>query len=197
VRLGSSIAFADGHVGVGQPIRGGAFALVYPHESIADKEIAVGHGTGVRARANAFGPAVVPDLPAYIGSNLPVDVGDLPVGYSLGTGSFDLVPPYRGGFALEVGSAHSVSAFGTLMLGDFTPVALASGVAFPVDDPSQQVMVFTNRAGRFGAEGLAPGRWIIEVKLENETLRYELDVPEKTEGLLRAGILLPASGGGG
>jgi len=195
VRVGSSIAFADGHVGVGQLIRGNGFAVVYPHESLAGKEIAVGDAAAVRARADGLGPAVVPDLPAYTGTSLPVDVNGLPIGYSLGAGTFDVLAPYKAGYALQVGSASSVSAFGTLMRSDSTPVALVSGVAYPADQPQKQITIFTNKAGRFGAEGLAPGRWIIEVKLDSGTLRYELEVPKSADGLLRAGILMPKQGG--
>jgi outer membrane usher protein len=81
------------------------------------------------------------------------------------------------------------------MLSDFTPVSLASGVAFPADEPQKQIAVFTNKAGRFGVEGLAPGRWIIELTVDSGQVRYELNIPEKTTGLIRAGILLPLGGG--
>ena len=56
----------------------------------------------------------MPDLPVYTANSIPVDVTDLPVGYSLGAGAFDVVAPYRAGYALEVGTASSVSAYGTL-----------------------------------------------------------------------------------
>ena len=81
LRLGSAIAFADGRVAVGAPIRGNGFAIVYPHESIASKEITVGSGQDVRAISNSWGPAVVTNLPAYQPSTIPIDVADLPVGY--------------------------------------------------------------------------------------------------------------------
>lgn len=193
-RVGSSIAFAGDTFGVGPPIRGSAFAIVHPHESIRDKEITVGQREDVRARANAWGNAVVTDVPAYTPSTIPVDVEDLPLGYSLGAGTFDTYAPYRAGYSLQVGSNYSVSAYGTLLNAEGQPVSLRSGTATAEGDPARQVAIFTNAGGRFGAEGLAPGRWNIEMASDNGPVRYVIDVPEGTNGLLKVGVLQPAGG---
>lgn len=190
MRVGTSIAFADGKVAVGAPVRGG-FAIVYPHETLEDKTIEIGSREQVLARADAWGPAVVPNLPAYSPTTLPVDVDDLPVGYSLGAGAFDVRAPYRAGYALMVGSGHSVSAYGTLVDGRGKPLSLLSGIAYDANDRQQEVTVITNSAGRFAAEGLAPGRWRIEMSGEEQTYTYSLDVPKGTDGLMRAGTLQP------
>ena len=47
----------------------------------------------------------------------------------------------------------------------------------------------TNKTGRFGAEGLAPGRWIIEVSHHKGPVRYELNVPKAR----RMDFCVPAS----
>jgi len=190
LRVGTSIAFADGKVAVGAPIRSG-FAIVYPHESLQDNTITIGTRDQVLARADGWGAAVVPNLPTYSQTTLPIDVDDLPVGYSLGSGSFDLRPPFRAGYALMVGSGSSVSAFGTLTDASGAPLALLAGVAYPVSQRSNEVTVFTNAAGRFAAEGLAPGAWRIEMSDGARTLVYSLQVPEGTDGLVRAGTLRP------
>ncbi len=191
LRVGTALAFAGSHFAIGQPIRGNAFAIVHPHESLDGKEIIVGALGDERARANAFGAALLSDVPAYSHNTIPVDVTDLPVGYSLGAGAFELLAPFGAGYALEVGSASSVSAYGTLLLADFSPAALITGVAHPIDNPIQQVMVFTNKVGRFGAEGLSPGKWVIEMATDGGPTRYEIEVPQGTNGLFRAGILGP------
>jgi outer membrane usher protein len=195
LRIGSSIAFADGKVGIGAPIRGQGFAIVDAHETLAGKDITVGTAEHMRARADAWGPAVVTDLPAYSSTTLPVDVAELPLGYSLGAGTFDIVAPYKGGYALEVGSDHSVSAFGTLVDRGGAPLALRSGIAASAGAKARQVTVLTNAAGRFAAEGLSAGRWTIEVSVDDSTLRYVLDVPKGTDGLHRAGLLRPTEAG--
>jgi outer membrane usher protein len=193
LRIGSAVVFADGHVAVGAPVRGGAFALVYPHSSIADKEVSVGGDGYAVAQADSLGPAVVGGLPAYLPSTVAVDVADLPLGYSIGAGAFDTFAPYKGGYKLEVGSAYSVYAYGTLLDADAAPLALQTGIAHPDGDSSRQVAVFTNAQGKFGAEGLAAGKWIIEMATGNGSVDYVIDVPEGTDGLFRAGTLEPES----
>jgi outer membrane usher protein len=195
VRFGTAIGFADGRVALGPPIRGNGFALVYPHESLANKEITVGDAAAPRAFVDGLGPALVPDLPAYTPNSISVDVKDLPPGYSLGTGAFDVISPYRAGYALQVGSANSVSAFGTLLFANREPLALTTGVAYPLEkrDRSTKVTVFTNQAGRFVAEGLAPGTWLIEMAAEGGSITYRIEVPNGAQGLLKAGVLTPTA----
>jgi outer membrane usher protein len=193
VRFGTAIGFADGHIGMGPPVRGNGFALVYPHASLADKAITVGDATAPRAFVDYLGPGLIPDLPAYTPNNISVDVKDLPPGYSLGNGAFDVIAPYRAGYALQVGSANSVSAFGTLLRANREPLALTIGVARPLENRTQNttVTVFTNQAGRFVAEGLAPGIWLIEMATDERPTIYRIEVPTGTQGLLQAGVLTP------
>ncbi len=195
IRAGTALVFADGAFGIGQPVRGNGFAIIEPHASIADKTITVGTGEDVRARSDWLGPAVVSDVPAYTNSTIAVDVADLPVGYSLGAGGFDTYAPHKAGYRLKVGSAYSVSAYGTLLRANGEPVGLLTGTATLAADPTKQVAIFTNAAGKFGAEGLAPGHWTITMATEGAPTVFELTVPEGTDGLFRAGELRPARKG--
>ena len=51
-------------------------------------------------------------------------------------------------------------------------------------------MMFTNRDGRFGAAGLAPGRWRVEMLTEPTTV-YFIDVPEDAVGVYRKAEIAP------
>jgi outer membrane usher protein len=53
------------------------------------------------------------------------------------------------------------------------------------------ITVFTNRAGRFVAEGLAPGSWLIEMATEDHPTYYRIEVPSGAQGIVRAGVLTP------
>ena len=194
-RVGTALVFADGAFGVSRPIRGNGFAIVEPHESIADKTVTVGTGEDVRAKSDWLGPAVVPDVPAYTNMTIPVDVADLPVGYSLGAGAFDTYAPHKAGYKLQVGSSYSVSAYGTLLRANGEPIGLLTGVAQPADNPGKQVAIFTNAAGKFGAEGLAPGVWTITMATEDAPTVFVITVPEGSNGLYKAGELRPARKG--
>jgi outer membrane usher protein len=192
VEVGAALAYADGTFGIGRPIRGNGFAIVSPYDSLADKTILVGTEDDIRAQSDWLGPAVVSDVPAYARNTIAFDVPDLPVGYSLGDGSFDTVAPYKAGYRYQVGSAYSVSVFGTLLDARGEPVSLLTGIAKSQNDPQKQVEIFTNAKGRFAADGLAPGHWDIEMATDDAPTRYSIDVPAGTIGLFKAGMLRPA-----
>ncbi|MEL7048908.1 MAG: fimbrial biogenesis outer membrane usher protein, partial [Pseudomonadota bacterium] len=193
VRAGSSIAFADGQVAVGPPIYGDAFAIVYPHDSLSGNDIDVTHGGTVSAKADGWGAAVVTAVPVYYPNAITVDVADLPIGYSLGAGAFDTFAPYKGGYALQVGSDNAISIYGTLVDAGGQPIELLTGSAYAVSSPSRKLTVFTNAAGRFGAEGLAPGRWAIEMATANGPTKYLIDIPDGAGDLVRVGTLSPST----
>lgn len=193
VRAGTAIAFADGHVAVGQPIRNGAFAIVHAHESIAANEIAVGGDGAVLAKTDRLGPALVTNIPSFTPSSIPIAVADLPVGYSLGSSTIDTLAPNKAGYAIEVGSDRSISAVGTLSTTSGTPAELRAGMLHPEGSDEPSIRIFTNGAGRFAAEGLSPGRWIIELEGEDAATRYVLTIPSDASGLARLGTLSPAT----
>jgi outer membrane usher protein len=197
LRIETAIAYADGHVAVGRPV-GSGFAIVAPVAGLAENPVSIGkRELGLTAHTDMLGPALVPSMPAYAANRIDFDVDDLPPGYDLGEGLFDLRPKYRSGYALTVGSAYTVTAIGTLLAGDGRPVALLTGTAREAAHPEKTVELFTNREGQFSAGGLAPGTWRIEIG-GDAPLRYELDIPADAVGLHRLGELRPlASGGGG
>lgn len=189
----TAIAYADGRVAIGRPVTN-SFAIVDTHETLGGRPALVGRGgERVEARSDGLGPILIPDVSAYTNTRLQYDVADLPPGYDLGAGAFDLIAPHRSGYSLEVGSAYTVTAFGTLVGADGQPVALLTGAARPLDGPqTRTVEVFTNRAGRFSAQGLAPGRWVIEMR-NGAAEAFLVDVPKGIVGLHDAGTLVPAS----
>jgi len=192
--FGTAIAFADGHVAIGAPIRGDAFAIVYPHESLAGKTITVGQPDYPLANTDSLGPALVGTIPSYVPMQLPIDVADLPLGYSLGEGQTAIKAPFGAGYAIEVGSSHSVSAYGTLLDANGDPVKLLTGTATRDGEHGKEVAVFTNSAGRFGADGLAPGHWTIEMATDGGPLHFAIDIPAGSNGLFKAGTLRPVGG---
>lgn len=193
LRAGTAIAFADGHVAIGRPIRDGAFAIAYPHQSLADKEITAGADDSEVARSDLFGPALITGIPAYVPNSIPLAVSDLPIGYSLGSSTLDTLAPYKAGYSIQVGSSNSISAFGTLTNDRGEPISLQAGIAHPAGQETPSIPVFTNSAGRFGAEGLAPGEWSIDIEGDDGQTHYVFIVPEDTQGLFKVGTLAPVS----
>lgn len=189
--IGTAVAFADGRVAVGRPV-GNGFAIVAPHDNLAASEVMIGASKEeVSGSSGLFGPALVSQLSPYAPGRVAYDVSNLPVGYDLGAGGFDVLPAYRSGYRLTVGSDYTVTVFGTLMGADGEPITLLTGTAREAgrtDGPA--VTVFTNRTGRFGAQGLKAGRWMLEMATEPPA-RFVIDVPADAVGLVRLGELRP------
>lgn len=191
VRAGASLAFADGAFGVSRPIYD-SFALVRSHKSLNGAEVYVEpRAQFFSARSGPLGGAVSPELSAYSPRVLTFDVPEAPPGYDLGAGSAQVLPPYRSGYLITVGSDYFVSAVGQLIDAAGQPLKLWVGQAVELSHPDRApVRMFTNASGRFALQGLRPGRWRIESAADSSTV-YILDVPADAEGLVRVGVLRP------
>lgn len=198
LRVGTSFGFADGAVSMGRPIYD-SFAIVKPHKSLKGADVVVNPTPfGYTSNTGELGTALETNLSSYAERTITVDAPNAPAGYDLGSGSFRMFPPYRSGYRLEVGSDYSITAIGRLLDADGQPLALVSGRAIeasPAAGHQEPVVLFTNRIGRFGASGLRPGRWRIEMGTTPPTV-YILDVPASAEGFVKAGDLKPSSSGG-
>ena len=185
----TALAYTGRHVAVGRPT-GGAFAIVTPHKTLANNTIAVDTDSNglPLAKTDIFGPALVTDLRTYSPSRLPVQVDDLPTGYDLGSGRYDLNPGARTGYALQVGSANSTVVIGRLLDTKGMPYALASGMITPEEGEAKSF--FTNRNGRFVGEGLAPGHYTITLYVD-PPLSTAFVIPEDSVGRIELGNLTP------
>ena len=185
----TAIAFANDHVAVGRPVAD-SFAIVVPHDPADTTTIRVPGEAFPRARSDSLSPALVSDLPSYSRSQFPIEAEDPPAGYDLGSGIFDVRPVYKSGYVLAFGSEGGVMAMGSLEA-EGKPLALISGLAKEEGAAtSRKVVVFTNRAGRFSAEGLKPGSWRIEM-IGEPPICYGLNIPESATGIFDVGTLKP------
>lgn len=190
-RLGTSIAFGGGEVSIGRPIYD-SFAIVKPHASLKKANVIVEPSAlGYTANTGDLRLATMPNLSSYSERVITVDVEGAPAGTDIGQGSFKLFPGYRSGYVLQVGSDYSITATGTMLDAEGNPIALVSGRATELKRPDRPpVTLFTNRQGRFGATGLAPGQWRIEMLDPNKSV-YVITIPEDTEGVIRLGEITP------
>lgn len=197
LHVATAIGYADGAFSVGQPVSQ-AFAIYTPNRNLGNADVVVNpipNSDNYTAETGWLGTALEGDLAAYVPRTVTVDAPNAPPGYNLGTGSYRMLPPYRAGYRLEVGSEYSVTAVGRLLQANGKPLSLIAGTATEVDNPSHPpVQMFTNSQGRFGAAGLKPGKWRIEMSTQPVTV-YELDVPADAVGVVRAGELKPVAKG--
>jgi outer membrane usher protein len=195
LRFASSLALADGAFSMGRPIYD-SFAIVRPHRGLKGAEVLIEPTSfGYTAATGLLGAATQPSISSYAERTITIDAPTAPGGADLGQGSFRLFPPYRSGYLLTVGSSYNVTAIGRMLNRDGEPVSLVTGKAIEIANPTREpIGLFTNREGRFGAVGLAPGRWRVEM-LDDQKSVFTIDVPKDAEGVLRVGDLAPAGNG--
>ncbi|WP_374405194.1 fimbrial biogenesis outer membrane usher protein [Pelagerythrobacter sp.] len=193
LRFGIALAMADGAVTVGRPIQDG-FAIVAPHRALEGTDVLIdANGRYATANSGALGTALQPSLSSYSERNILVTAPDAPLGTDLGEGSFRLLPPYRAGYRLTVGSDYMTSVVGQLLDAGGQPIALVSGTATEDANPDREpIALFTNAAGRFGASGLAPGRWTIVLNDADHT-RFIFSIAEDANRAVALGSLAPAA----
>ncbi|TXC73270.1 fimbrial biogenesis outer membrane usher protein [Sphingorhabdus soli] len=191
LRVGTSLAFADGAFSVGRPIYD-SFAIVSPHRKLDGTDVLLDPTPyGYTANSGMLGAATHPSLSSYADRTITVDAPDAKAGTDLGQGSFHLFPPYRSGYRLVVGSEYGVTAVGTMVDVDGEVVSLVTGTATELAHPElPPVTIFTNRQGRFGATGLAPGKWRIEM-LDSKQSVFEIDIPDNGENIVRFDQISP------
>lgn len=184
LQVGTSIAFADGILGVGRPIND-AFAVVRAHKTV-ESEVIAGRNLSsneYEASSGIFGAAVVNRLVSYSPQEIQYDLKNGATGYDIGSGVERVIPSYRAGYSIEVGNDRFVSAVGFLEING-APASLVSGrITSQTDDGFVSQLFFTNSSGRFGIIGLAPGKHYV-VTLNGGGV-FNLEVPEDNRGLLR------------
>lgn len=188
--LGVGVGVAGGRVAVGRPPRD-VFVIAGTHGSLEDRRMSlVQNGDEVLARTDALGPALAPLRGGYRTERAEVRVVDLPVGYDIGSGQIVTYAGARAGYGLTIGSGASNTLMGTLLRPDGSPMALAVGQLVPVGaaEGTEGPAFFTNKTGRFVAEGLKAGAYEVRLKPTDRVVGT-LTIPEEADGLVRVGEL--------
>jgi outer membrane usher protein len=187
--IATQLSFTGDRIGFGRPV-GHNFVLAYPHESLPSRvELAQGvEIERIQARSGALGPALGSAGTAYTERRLTLRAPDAPPGYDIGPGYYTVMPLPAGGYAVQLGSDAFYSVSGTLVDDSGQPVQLLAGTMRSLDRPeAKSVSFFTNRAGRFVAVGLVPGRHRIE--MGQGIFTAEIDVAVNKDGSIDLGIV--------
>ncbi len=186
LNFGTALVFADGHFAWSRPITN-SFAIITPRANLRSFKLGINPDDDgfYQAMADQFGPAVIPDLQPYYLSTLQVAVPNLPVGYDAGPSQYTLLPSYRSGTLIEVGTEATVFLRGTLMDSSGNPIPLQAGEVVSLSDSDwPSVTLFTNRAGRFALSGFKPGRY--ELRRGSQSI-YQFEIPEGQSGMYDLG----------
>lgn len=189
-----ALVYADGQFALSRPVRD-SFAIVVPHPELAGQKIGIDpvHNS-YAARIDRFGPAVLPDLSSYLVRNVTIDAPDLPPGYELGPAVHTIRPSYKSGTLIRVGTGATVLLSGVLETAEGAPVDLQAAEIVSMKEPQARVAeLFTNRRGKFTAEGLKPGAYELRLLADPES-RVPFEIPQGKVGLYDLGRLaLPAA----
>ena len=190
----TQLAFADGRVGFGRPV-GTNFLLAYPHKTLGS-DVLVTRGIDdekVIAKSGALGPALAPAGGAHSPRRVTVRAEELPDGYDAGKSYYELLPGSATGYVAQVGSDASRTAQGNLIGAGGDPVSLVVGELSRLDRPDQKkTQIFTNRAGRFVATGLAPGKY--RLTIAEGKLVADFEIGEDQSGIVEVGRVIVRKG---
>lgn len=193
LRAGTALVYADGHLAVSRPIQD-SFALLYPADSLKGQKIGIEVlDNQPFVQIDRFGPAVLPDLTSYQLKRVNIESPDLPPGLDVGAPLRYLVPRYRSGTVIKVGSEAAGLLEGVVLNADGTPFALQGGEALPAGRSDREpVTIMTNRDGKFQIMGLEPGEYEVGFFAQpNSPVRFV--VPKAGQGTISVGTLnLPA-----
>ncbi len=202
VRFGTTVAVADGTVGVGRRIND-SFMLLTPHKNLGDRSVVAGQSLAKNdyiGRSGTLGAAVHNFLGSYALQSVHYDVENPPSGYDTGPGVVRVYPPYKSGYKYRVGTDAFVSVMGTLVLAPDNPVSLIGGRVTLLDvkdgDAPKPIPFFTNTVGRFAIPSVLPGRrYLVETYGRNGSIHrsFEFTVPADTDGLVNLGTVTPGT----
>ncbi len=200
LRVGTTLAFADGMFGIGRRIND-SFMLLKPHKNLGDRSVVAGQSLAENnyiSKSGPLGAAVNNFLGSYSTQSVQYDVEDPPTGYDTGPGVFRVRPAYKSGYAARIGTDAFASAMGTLVLAPDKPVSLIGGRVTLQDvkdgENPQPIPFFTNSIGRFAIANLLPGRlYLVETYGPNGSIdkSFEFTVPADTDGLINLGTVMP------
>lgn len=186
-QLNTAVGWVDGHFGWGRA-GSGPFTVVKSHPSLGKAPVILNENQqGAEAIANARAGALLAGRPRFRQSQVVVDVPEAPLGYDWGGGHYFTSAGAHTGSFIEIGSDAFYSLIGTLVDSEQEPLSLE--VARLKGEGIEQV-VFTNRAGRFIAEGLRPGTYTITTA-QAPVRTYTFTIAETEDMLQRVGQLQP------
>jgi outer membrane usher protein len=186
LRLGTSVAYAGGAVGVGRRVTD-SFAIIHPHPNLGERRVVAGQsleGGAYLSKSGPLGGALNGFLTSYVIQPVQYDVENPPAGYDIGPGVVRVRPAYRSGYALRVGTDDFVSATGTLVDAKGAPVSLTGGRAIAQGVEQEPLPFFTNSVGRFALQNLRPGTTYRVELFGDSPVSFQFSVPSDNEGLL-------------
>lgn len=183
LNLSSSVAIADGKIAIGSNVQT-PFAIVETHPTLKDADIQINPSpTGQALGTAGTEIAGLVNLGSGFTENV-VNINALgvPLGYDWGPGTYNIVGGANTGHVVTIGSDLSYTALGYVKDAENNPISLQRGT---ITGEGISATLFTNRKGRFVAEGIGPGKY--ELRFGDATASIEIKASDIS--LVRLGIV--------
>ncbi len=187
----AAIGFAGGKIAIGKTFTDG-FVVVNSHKTLRGKKVHVKRfgGQSTVTTSKYLSTTLIPLKDSYNEQQFQFEVDDLPLGYDIGSGEVRLYPGNFSGYKYTLGSDAANTVLGKALWPDKSPLHLKSGKLYP-ENGGEEVVVFTNRTGRFVAEKVRFGKYTMVFTDGKNTYTSPLELKESKEpGLIKVGNII-------
>ncbi|WP_407333950.1 fimbria/pilus outer membrane usher protein [Enterovibrio sp. 27052020O] len=161
IRGNTAFGFTDGKLGWGRA-QPGPFVVAQLHPTLSDHEAQLGvaqDGSYKAAATSLIGGLLPLDMP-YSRNTVDLSVQNAPIGYDWGESRVIFSPAATTGHLIMIGSDASYTAKGVLLTDNGTPISYLQGELIRGD---KRLSFFTNKTGRFFAQGIGPGTYTMTI----------------------------------
>jgi len=188
VSFGTAIVTAGGSTSITRPVAD-SFFIVAPHPRIAGRRVGIDPlDNDYAAETDWLGKPALSGLTSYQYRSAAIDVIDLPPGYDVGNDRPVLLPSYRSGILVPIGTDAATAVIGMLIDSAGKPVTLTSGEITPRVAVKASYPFFTNRRGRFRTDGLLPGQYDLRLSGSARVIHSFVIKPD-TDGIVDFGTI--------
>ena len=188
LRVSSSLVYAGGQFALSRPVTD-SFVIAKAIKSAEGERILVNPaGEGQYMAASGFlGPAVVPEVASYYYMPLRVVAPDSGIGVNILNERFTVFPTYKSGFIIRVGEEQSVLLVVHLVSPKGESIGADFGEIRSIDfTDGPKTPIFTNRNGKLVVQGLAAGRYEVEL-FSGKWRKVIVEIPEGSTNILDLG----------
>ncbi len=185
----TALVYADGESTFSRPVSD-SFAIFPPNKGAEEFKLGAdpqssffNDNNRYQAWSDTMGPPVINNLNSYYLRRIIVDAPFAPAGTSIGSQAYSILPGYRSGLSVDVGSDENAALIGSIVdeKGNIVPFA----VGYTLGKNGEKDNFFSNAGGRFYVGSLRAGSSVELVFTHPVSTTVTISIPENTVGIFR------------